>query len=340
MAVRYSLVNSNADFPTNAASTFNAGFNIAGGPIESVIFRFQGTVTALDIAGDFPSCVSQMRLTLNGESFMNYQAGYTLAGANTPSQLGYFLNSMSDDRFSSEVITTAGTAKDAYIRVPVGRQAPAGISRLEYTIQTAALGNAGAGTCEVWIVYNDAAQTSPYVGKPTSLTTSGADGGVQEEVVVRLPSNVPGVVAGILVQNDRATDADITGFRIVSQSDWSMDSSYWRFLNGDLQGGVVWAAEASNAGDPAGLTGALAGQQSGPTVGQSCTATYFLPTLGLSRSDDVRMQITTAAARTVTFTPILVSGFNASEGSQPQQTQRIVTNTSKAILDTSGQADA
>ena len=337
MAVRYSLVNTNADFPTNAASTFNAGFNIAGGPIESIIFRFQGTVTALDIAGDFPSCVSQMRITLNGESFMNYQAGYTLAGANTSSQLGYFLNSMSDDRFSSEVITTAGTAKDAYIRVPVGRQAPAGVSRLEYTIQTAALGNAGAGTCEVWIVYNDAAQTSTFIGNPTSLQASGTG---QEEVVVRLPSNVPGGVAGILVQNDRATEADITAFRIVSQSDWSMDSSYWRFLNGDLQGGVVWASEASNAGDPTGLTGALAGQQSGPTVGQSCTATYFLPTLGLSRQDDVRLQLTTAAARTVTFTPVLVAGFNAAEGAQPSQTQRVPTNTSRAILDTTGQADA
>jgi hypothetical protein len=337
MAVRYSLVNSNTDFPTNAASTFNSGFNIAGGPIESIIFRFQGTVTAANIQADFPGCVSQLRLTLNGESFMNYQAGYTLSGANAPSQLGYFLNSMSDDRFSSEVITSAGTAKDAYIRVPVGRQAPPGVSRLEYTLQTAALAAAGAGTCEVWIVYNDAAQTSTFIGNPTSLTASGTG---QEEIVVRLPSNVPGVVAGILVQNDRATAADITGFRIVSQSDWSMDSSYWRFLNGDLQGGVVWASEASNAGDPAGLTGALAGQQSGPTVGQSCVATYFLPTLGLSRSDDVRMQITTAAARVVTFTPVLVAGFNASEGAQPSQTQRIVTNTSRAILDTTGQADA
>ena len=222
MAVRYSLVNSDSTFPTNAASTANAGYNIAGGSIESIIFRFEGTVTSGDMGGDFPMAISQLRIVLNGESFFNYQAGYTM-NQDAPSQLGYFLNSMSDDRCSSEVI--GDTAKDAFVRVPVGRQAPPGVSRLETTIATAALGNAATGTLETWIVYNDAAETSTYVGNPTSLTASGTG---QEEVVVRLPSNVPGVVAGILVQNDRATDADITGFRIVSQSDWNMDSEYWR----------------------------------------------------------------------------------------------------------------
>ena len=320
MAVRYSLVNSDSTFPTNAASTANAGYNIAGGSIESIIFRFEGTVTSGDMGGDFPMAISQLRIVLNGESFFNYQAGYTM-NQDAPSQLGYFLNSMSDDRFSSEVI--GDTAKDAFVRVPVGRQAPPGVSRLETTIATAALGNAATGTLETWIVYNDAAETSTYVGNPTSLTASGTG---QEEVVVRLPSNVPGVVAGILVQNDRATDADITGFRIVSLSDWNMDSEYWRFLNGDMQNGVQFASADLDA--------------NAQTYRQSIAATYFLPTLGLSREDDVRLQITTAAARTVTFTPVLVSGFNAQEGGQPRQTQRVPTNTSRAILDTTGQADA
>ena len=320
MAVRYSLVNSDSTFPTNAASTANAGYNIAGGSIESIIFRFEGTVTSGDMGGDFPMAISQLRIVLNGESFFNYQAGYTM-NQDAPSQLGYFLNSMSDDRFSSEVI--GDTAKDAFVRVPVGRQAPPGVSRLETTIATAALGNAATGTLETWIVYNDAAETSTYVGNPTSLTASGTG---QEEVVVRLPSNVPGVVAGILVQNDRATDADITGFRIVSQSDWNMDSEYWRFLNGDMQNGVQFASDDLDA--------------NAQTYRQSIAATYFLPTLGLSREDDVRLQITTAAARTVTFTPVLVSGFNAQEGGQPRQTQRVPTNTSRAILDPTGQADA
>ena len=320
MAVRYSLVNSDSTFPTNAASTANAGYNIAGGSIESIIFRFEGTVTSGDMGGDFPMAISQLRIVLNGESFYNYQAGYTM-NQDAPSQLGYFLNSMSDDRFSSEVI--GDTAKDAFVRVPVGRQAPPGVSRLETTIATAALGNAATGTLETWIVYNDAAETSTYVGNPTSLTASGTG---QEEVVVRLPSNVPGVVAGILVQNDRATDADITGFRIVSQSDWNMDTPYWRFLNGDMQNGVQFASDDLDA--------------NAQTYRQSIAATYFLPTLGLSREDDVRLQITTAAARTITFTPVLVSGFNAQEGGQPRQTQRVPTNTSRAILDTTGQADA
>ena len=320
MAVRYSLVNSDATYPTTAASTGNAGYNIAGGSIESIIFRFEGTTATGDLGGDFPMCISQLRIVLNGESFFNYQAGYTM-NQDAPSQLGYFLNSMSDDRFSSEVI--GDTAKDAFVRVPVGRQAPPGVSRLETTIALAATAGAGTGTLETWIVYNDAAETATYVGNPTSLSASGTG---QEEVVVRLPSNVPGVVAGILVSNDRATDTDITGFRIVSQSDWNMDTPYWRFLNGDMQNGVQFASDDLDA--------------NAQTYRQSIAGTYFLPTLGLSREDDVRLQITTAAARTVTFTPVLVSGFNAQEGGQPRQTQRVPTNTSRAILDTTGQADA
>ncbi len=320
MAVRYSLVNSDTTYPAAAASTANAGYNIAGGSIESIIFRFEGTTATGDLGGDFPMCISQLRIVLNGESFFNYQAGYTM-NQDAPSQLGYFLNSLSDDRFSSEVI--GDTAKDAFVRVPVGRQAPPGVSRLETTIALAATAGAGTGTLETWIVYNDAAETSTYVGNPTSLTASGTG---QEEVVVRLPSNVPGVVAGILVQNDQAVDGDITGFRIVSQSDWNMDTPYWRFLNGDMQNGVQFASDDLDA--------------NAQTYRQSIAATYFLPTLGLSREDDVRLQITTAAARTVTFTPVLVSGFNAQEGGQPRQTQRVPTNTSRAILDTTGQADA
>ena len=320
MAVRYSLVNSDTTYPAGTASTANAGYNIAGGSIESIIFRFEGTTATGDLGGDFPMCISQLRIVLNGESFFNYQAGYTM-NQDAPSQLGYFLNSLSDDRFSSEVI--GDTAKDAFVRVPVGRQAPPGVSRLETTIALAATAGAGTGTLETWIVYNDAAETSTYVGNPTSLTASGTG---QEEVVVRLPSNVPGVVAGILVQNDQAVDGDITGFRIVSQSDWNMDTPYWRFLNGDMQNGVQFASDDLDA--------------NAQTYRQSIAATYFLPTLGLSREDDVRLQITTAAARTVTFTPVLVSGFNAQEGGQPRQTQRVPTNTSRAILDTTGQADA
>ena len=74
MAVRYSLVNSDTTYPTNAAATANAGYNIAGGSIESIIFRFEGTTATGDLGGDFPMCISQLRIVLNGESFFNYQA--------------------------------------------------------------------------------------------------------------------------------------------------------------------------------------------------------------------------------------------------------------------------
>ena len=76
---------------------------------------------------------------------------------------------------------------------------------------------------------------------------------------------------------------------------------------------------------------------------QLCAGTIFVPTLGLSRESDVTMQIAMAAGGAgdiLTFTPVLVSQFNAREGGQQRQTQAVRTNTSKAILSTTGQADA
>jgi hypothetical protein len=320
--IRYSLVNTTSSFPTNAVQTFNEGFNIAGGNVESVIFRWQGTVATGDLGCDFLGCISASRVVLNGRAFHNYQAGYTL-NQDLPSQYGYFLNSLSDDRFSTEVI--GDTAKDCFMRIPVGVAAPSGVSRMEFTISTAALASAATGTLECWIVYNDAAETSTFVGNPTSLTAAAG----QQEVVVRIPSNEAGVVAGVLVQSNDTTDANIESLRVTSQSDWTMDTAYWRFLNNDLQNGVIYMSDDLSA-----TAGSYA---------QLCAGTIFVPTLGLSRESDVTMQITMAAGGAgdvVTFTPILVSQFNARECGMARQTQAVRTNTSKAILSTTGQADA
>ena len=89
---------------------------------------------------------------------------------------------------------------------------------MEYTLGTIALENArtGTGTVEAWMVYNDNYQTRLYVGPATSLTTSGTG---QEEFVVRVNSAEPGVISGVLIQNDRDTDGDISELRVTSQSD-------------------------------------------------------------------------------------------------------------------------
>lgn len=329
MGIRYTLVNTEtgtgaqSGFPTNAAQTTNEGMNIPGGPLESVIMRFTGTLNAAaDLDQDLPGAISALRLILNGETFFDYRAGYNdPANDTTASQMGYFLNSLGEN-LSSEVVAST-TAKEAYIRIPCGIQAPAGISRLEYTLSTAAIGGASTGTAvEVWCVYNDAMQTRTTVAAATSFTAGGTG---QEEVVVRVPANYPGLIAGVLVQNDRDTDGDISEVRVVSQSDYSLETGYWRFLNSDLHNGVQYGSSASQAAQ---------------SFVQLSPGTLFIPLFGLQRGDDIRLQVTTTAARTLLFNPVLVAAANAKEAAMPAQSQPVQTNTLQAVLDRSGAANA
>ena len=330
MAIRYTLVNTEAGapaatgFPTNAAQTTNFGFNVPGGPLESVIFRFTGTKTnAADLTQDFAGAISSLRVIVNGETCYDHRAGYSDPdGDTTPSQMGYFMNSIGNHL--SNMVGASTTAVEAYFRVPLGRQLPAGVSRIEYTLGTAVLGAASSNTAvEVWCVYNDNMQTRTTVAAATSFSAGGTG---QEEVTVRIPANQPGVIAGVMIQNDRDNDGDLTEVRVVSQSDYSLEMNYWRYLSSDLANGIMF--------------GRTAGSQLQMEYAQVFPGGYFIPLFGLARGDDLRLQITTTSAQTFLFTPVLVASVSAQAVPEPAQTQAVAVNTSKAILDISGAADA
>jgi hypothetical protein len=300
--------------------------------LESLIFRFSGTVTAADVDQDLMGCVSALRIIVNGETCFDHRTGYNDPSNDTTcSQLTYFMNSIGHG-LSSEVVAST-TVKEAYLRVPLGRVLPPSISRIEYTLSTvvAASGNAATGspTVEVWGVYNDNMRSRTTVPPSTSVTV----GGGTEEVSVRIPANQPGVIAGILIQNPDDTDTDIEEVRVISQSAYSLEQNYWRYLNGDLDNGVLFGA-AGGGGTAPGLQLQIA---------QLSPGTLFINTLGLSRSDELRLQITTAAAaanNVMLFTPVLVAPVSARESAGQIQTQAVATDTSQAILDITGQSDA
>ena len=324
MAIRYTLVSTEAEgFPSNAVATSNQGFNVPGGALESIIFRFSGTVSNADaFAADFGSLISNLRVVINGSTVFDYRTGYSSGADATCGQFTYFLNSLGEGLAVQDVASTTNIIY--YARVPVGRNLQPGVSRVEYTLGTIALENArtGTGTVEAWMVYNDNYQTRLYVGPATSLTTSGTG---QEEFVVRVNSAGPGVISGVLIQNDRDTDGDISELRVTSQSDYSLETDYWRYLGGDLFNGILF-------GD-AGTSGTEL------QYAQICPGTVFIPTFGLSRSDELRLQITTTAARTVLAQPVLVAAANAQAAPAQTQTQAVRTNTAQAILDRSGAAN-
>jgi len=338
VAIRYTLVSTQSGaasgFPgspaAGAAQTTNFGFNVPGGPLESLIFRFQGTLAAAaNLTSDLGSAISSLRVIINGETCFDHRSGYTTpAAATTCSQFTYFMNSIGHNL--STGVAASDTAMDYYVRVPLGRQLASGISRIEYTLGASALAAQATGTSvEVWCVYNDAYTSRTVVPAATSVTV----GAGQQEVSVRMPANEPGVIAGVMVQNQDATDTDITSLRVISQSDYSVDQGMWRFLNSDLYNGILYTA--ANSGDANELL------QMKPV--QICPGGLFIPTFGLSRADELRMQITIAGAgagNVLLFTPVLVAAAGAQPSPGQTQTQAVRTSTSKAILDISGAADA
>jgi len=116
----------------------------------------------------------------------------------------------------------------------------------------------------------------------------------------------------------------MTSARIVNQSDYSIDLDMWRALNGDLSNGLMYQTNAA----------AVAGQGL-LTFAQASLGLVFLPLYNLSLKDDLRMQITTTAAETFTFTPVIVSPVVGKPQPGAVQTQPVVTSTSGSILTTS-----
>ena len=312
MSVRYTLVESNTtDIPGAAAATFNRGFSLPGGAVDEVIMRITTTNTTNAILADFGNIIQSLRLVLNGSTVFDFRSGYSSAANNAASQFGYFLNSLGSGR---AVEVPGDLTKEAYFRIPIGRNIPAGVSRLEYTLSYSATAAAVAsGTCQFWIRYNNNMTTTTTVSAATSFTHSASE----EQVIVRLPQGVPGTVAGLMIQNDSAAD-EITGVRVVSQSDFSLDVDMFRAFNGDLYNGIVYADDDASA----------TAQQ----YAVQCAGGLFLPLFGLSMEDDIRLQVNSSAATTRTYTPVIVAPINGAAESQGRQTQPVITNTNTAVL--------
>jgi hypothetical protein len=323
MSLRYTLVEtSTVNVPGAAGATYNAGFNVPGGAVDEIIVRIQGTMNAVgDLASDTGSIIAALRVVLNGETFFDFRNNFGSNATTGASATSVFMNAMGAGR--SQDVNSSTTVRDYYLRIPVGRNIAAGISRLEYTIQYSALGGAFTNaSIEWWMRYNPAMQNTVTIGAATSYLTAGAAGGVTEQVVVRVPQNVPGVLAGVMIQGGSAADT-MTSARVISQSDYSIDTDYWRMLGGDIRNGILFAQPAAAVAN-----GLL-------TFSQKSLGNLFVPLFNLSLQDDLRMQITTTAAETFTFTPVIVSSIVGQPQPGAVQTQAVPTSVSKAILSTS-----
>ena len=319
--VRYTLVHSSSTaVPVVAAATHNQGFNLPGGAIDEVIIRLAFTLNAAgDIVADTSNIFDSLRLILNGETTWDYQASISDNNNNAAGTFGYLLNSLGPGR--SVDVNTGTAVREYYARIPIGRNAAPGISRLEFSLGYAALTGAGgaptAASIQFWVRYNSAMATTVTLGAATTAPYTAT----QQQIVCRVPQNVPGTLAGVLLQSDQDAADEITDIRVVSQSDFAMDTDMWRLLNSDLSG--IWFM------DPATANGLQMGQALlGPQI--------FIPLFQLSLADDLRMQVTANAANTLSLTPVMTSPIAGKPAPAQVQTEAVPTNIAKSVLAASG----
>jgi len=320
--VRYTLVETNTtDVPGTNAVSANRGFNLPGGAIDEIIMKvsFRQNATT-DLDGDTSNALSSLRLVLNGETIFDYQGLVASNGVATPGTFGYFMNSLGMGRSMDVPAGNLADTKDReyYARIPVGRNAPAGISRLEYSLNWIALAGATTNTeIQWWVRYNPSMQSTTTVGNSTSFTYTATT----QQVTTRLPQNVPGTLAGILIQTDNGTADEIDSIRLVSQSDFSLDVDMWRLLAGDTSNGLM---------------AYVPGADTSQTYFTECIGQYFIPTFNLSLSqDDLRMQVTANAGGTLSVTPVITSPIVGKPAPAQVQTQKVATNVASAVLDDS-----
>lgn len=294
----------------SGATTFSEGFNVPSGALESIVVRITASVSTGGILADFPNIISNLRFTLNGEVAHDFRQAVNGGSNNNPSAYGYFLNSIG----GRSVEKISDTAKEAYIVIPMGRQIE-NVGRLEFVIgYGTAAASVASGSFQVWGRFNTATQTMTTVAPATSFNHAASI----EQVVVRIPQNVPGVVAGILVQNSTSADQlGPQGIRLMAQSAYGLDADFLRTFNGDLYNGVLYADDDLS-------TTQL-------TYAQEVAGGLFLPTLNLV-GGDVVLQVDSNEITTRTYTPVIVAPFNAKDSAGVRQTATVPGNTSTAIL--------
>ena len=323
MAVKWTKIEETSDtgnMPTTSAVTYSTGINAPGGPVEFLQLRYDLTFADSPCAScEISNLISTFRVVLNGEVVHDFQSGYALNSSTGPSQYAYLINHIGG-RIVERVDTSDRTTREGYINIPLGRQTPAGVNRYEITIGFNATG-AGAtitsGSMSFWLRMNDNMQTTTSVVPATSfLSQSGA----YEQVVIRVPQNVPGVVSGLLVLNDsEADELGNQGIRIEALSEFGIPASMYRATNGDMQNGLMFNKGSTNAEEVQDFSSRLSGA-------------LFIPTYGLAGGNIVAY-VDSSAGTTRRYIPVITNPVGAQRKPDTRQTQALIGNTAKAVLD-------
>lgn len=300
-----------------AANTYTSGINAPGGPVEFFIIKGAITSGAKPCDGDLTNLVQSLRIVLNGEVVHDYRAGFNtnIDQQATPGTYGTLLNAIGGRAYQDPNVAADGEQNFMWA-IPLGRQTPSGVNRYEVilTWQTATT-VAASGSLQYWLRMNPAMQTTTTVCPSTSFNHSASI----EQVVVRVPQNVPGVVSAIMVQNSSAYADNLgnQGIRVNALGPFGMDTEFWRWLNNDMANGIMWG-DSANA-DPA------------QTYAVALPGTMLLPVFGL-KGGDIVLQVDSTSTDVRTYTPIITNPVGAKSAKEVRQTQSAPGNTAQSIV--------
>lgn len=318
MAVKWTKIyetSTTGDMPTNAANVWSQGINAPGGSVEFLQLRYDLTFAATPLAtSEISALIDSIRVVLNGEVVHDFTAGFSANTADGPTQYGYMLNHIGGR--CVEIPNAAAVAtREGYITIPIGRVTPNSVNRYECIVNwSAAAAAIASGSMSWWIRYNDNMQTTTTVAPSTSyLSTAGA----YEQVTVRVPQNVPGVVSGLLVLNDsEADELGTQGIRINAISDFGLEAGMLRSDNGDLLNGIQFNK---------GSTGTT------QDFATAVNGAIFIPTYGLTGGDIV-LAVDSTAGTTRRYIPVITNPVGQKASETVRQTQASPGNTAKAML--------
>lgn len=303
----------------NTAQTNTYGINSGGGPVEFLILRGDVTFNEDPALTDVGNLLSSLRIVCNGEVFYDYRASTQDGESALTSPFVYFNNKIGGRCYE---VPTGTTTREWYWAIPIGRQLPQGVNRWELIIGWGAgqttTATSSSGKLEWYLRMNDGMQVQTTVISPTSFTHAA---NAIEMVTVRVPQSINGVVSGILVQNSAAEDnLGTQGIRVQPLGPNGLEPAMWRWLNGDLENGIM-AANNGRSGLQQSYSTELAGQ-------------LLLPVFGLS-GGDIILQVDTGATVggcTRTYTPVISQQINAAPAKEPRQTELVRGNAAAALI--------
>lgn len=331
MAVTYyQLDRSTTSIPTTTGTaSYVDGFYGVNGTLEYLIAEVNLTLSGtVDVSTDLSALVSSCKIVINGDIVHDWISGSApAAGSSIAGRFGYFINAIGGRSLTvPSVADMSGGTVQAFIAIPVGYILNTPTPRFEMSMNyydaNTVLGASAvidSGSITWWARFNTACERSTRVISASSFAFAGSN--VAEQVVTRVPQTTlaGATVLGCLIQNDSEADeySDGNAIRQLALSQFSLPISLHRWASNELDNGVVAAIPGRST-----VEQSLADKRIGA---------LFVPLYGLD-ANDLTWIISSSAATTRFFHPVLTAPLNGPRQERPTQTAIARGNVQKTVV--------